>query len=116
MLTELSVVEQRYLAVREALDGVKVTDVATRYGVDRRTVHRWLARYATEGLGALGRPELEAGPVSAPDRPRDRGQDRGAAPISSGLGPADHPFQAAPGSWPSLPPGPRSTAASSATD
>ena len=53
MPTELSVVEQRYLAVREVLDGAKVTDVATRYGVDRRTVHRWLARYANEGLGAL---------------------------------------------------------------
>lgn len=46
-------VEQRYLAIREVLDGAKVTDVATRYGVDRRTVHRWLVRYATEGLGAL---------------------------------------------------------------
>jgi transposase InsO family protein len=53
MLTELSVVEQRFLAVREVLDGAKVTDVATRYGVDRRTVHRWLVRYANEGLGAL---------------------------------------------------------------
>jgi transposase InsO family protein len=52
MLQELSVVEQRYLAVREVLDGAKVTDVATRYGVDRRTVHRWLVRYV-EGLGAL---------------------------------------------------------------
>ncbi|MEX1093924.1 MAG: IS481 family transposase [Acidimicrobiia bacterium] len=61
MLQELSVVEQRYLAVREVLDGTRVTDVATRYGVDRRTVHRWLVRYATEGLGALSdrssRPE-----------------------------------------------------------
>ncbi len=28
MLQELSVVEQRYLAVREALDGAKITDVA----------------------------------------------------------------------------------------
>jgi transposase InsO family protein len=62
MLQELSVVEQRYLAVREALDGAKVTDVATRYGVDRRTVHRWLVRYATEGLGAL------ADRSSRPDR------------------------------------------------
>ncbi len=62
MLTELSVVEQRYLAVREALDGAKVTDVATRYGVDRRTVHRWLVRYANEGLGAL------ADRSSRPDR------------------------------------------------
>ena len=53
MLQELSVVEQRYLAVREVLDGGKVTEVATRYGVDRRTVHRWLVRYATEGPAAL---------------------------------------------------------------
>ena len=49
MLTELSVVEQRYLAVREALDGAKINDVAMRYGVDRRMVHRWLLRYANEG-------------------------------------------------------------------
>jgi len=62
MLQELSVVEQRYLAVREVLDGAKVTDVATRYGVDRRTVHRWLVRYANEGLGAL------ADRSSRPDR------------------------------------------------
>ena len=53
MLQELSVVEQRYLAVREVLEGAKVIDVATRYGVDRRTVHRWLVRYATEGLESL---------------------------------------------------------------
>jgi transposase InsO family protein len=55
MLVELTMVEQRYLAIREVLDsGAKITDVATRYGVDRRTVHRWLVRYATHGLGALG--------------------------------------------------------------
>jgi len=54
MLAELPVVEQRYLAVREVLDtGASITDVATRYGVDRRTVHRWLVRYANEGLPAL---------------------------------------------------------------
>jgi transposase-like protein len=54
MLMELSVVEQRYLAVREALDsGATITDIARRYGVDRRTVHRWLVRYAAGGLGAL---------------------------------------------------------------
>ena len=62
MLMELSVVEQRYLAVREVLDGAKITDVATRYGVDRRTVHRWLLRYANDGLGAL------ADRSSRPDR------------------------------------------------
>jgi transposase InsO family protein len=62
MLQELSVVEQRYLAVREALEGAKISDVAARYGVDRRTIHRWLVRYATEGLGAL------ADRSSRPDR------------------------------------------------
>jgi len=62
MLVELSMVEQRYDAVREVLDGATVTDVATRYGVDRRTLHRWLVRYASEGLVAL------ADRSSKPDR------------------------------------------------
>jgi transposase InsO family protein len=62
MLQELSMVEQRYLAVREVLDGARVSDVATRYGIDRRTVHRWLVRYANEGLDAL------ADRSSRPDR------------------------------------------------
>lgn len=63
MLVELSVVEQRYLAVREALEsGATITDIAPRYGVDRRTVHRWLLRYTEGGLGAL------ADRSSKPDR------------------------------------------------
>lgn len=62
MLVELSMVEQRYDAVREVLDGATVTNVATRYGVDRRTLHRWLVRYANEGLAAL------ADRSSKPDR------------------------------------------------
>jgi transposase InsO family protein len=53
MLVELSMVEQRYDAVREVLDGATVSDTATRYGVDRRTLHRWLVRYANDGLAAL---------------------------------------------------------------
>jgi transposase len=44
------------------LDDATVTDVATRYGVDRRTLHRWLVRYATEGRAAL------ADKSSKPDR------------------------------------------------
>ena len=62
VLVELSMVEQRYDAVKEVLDGASVTDVATRYGVDRRTLHRWLVRYANEGLAAL------ADRSSKPDR------------------------------------------------
>jgi transposase len=61
-LVDLSMVEQRYDAVREVLDGAKVRDTAIRYGVDRRTLHRWLLRYATEGLAAL------ADRSSKPDR------------------------------------------------
>ena len=62
-LAELSMLEQRYLAVREVLDtGATITDVATRYGVDRRTLHRWLVRYASEGIGALAEKS------SKPDR------------------------------------------------
>src|SRR5680860_1075761 len=62
MLVELSMVEERYDAVREVLDGATVKDTATRYGVDRRTLHRWLVRYASEGLAAL------ADRSSKPDR------------------------------------------------
>ena len=47
-------VEQRYLAVREVLDsGAAINDVATRYGVNRKTLYRWLVLYANDGLGAL---------------------------------------------------------------
>ncbi len=52
-LVDLSMVEQRYDAVREVLDGASVKDTAVRYGIDRRTLHRWLVRYGTEGLAAL---------------------------------------------------------------
>jgi transposase len=54
MLIELSMVEQRYQAVREVLDtGAPITQVAANYGVDRRTLHRWITRYANGGLEAL---------------------------------------------------------------
>ena len=54
MLVELGLVEQRYKAVIEVLDGAaSVTDVARRYGVGRQTVHAWLRRYAAEGLPGL---------------------------------------------------------------
>jgi transposase len=61
-LVDLSMVEQRYDAVREVLDGATVKDTAIRYGVDRRTLHRWLVRYASDGLAAL------ADKSSKPDR------------------------------------------------
>lgn len=62
MLVKLGVVEQRYRAVLQVLEGATATDVAKRYGVARQTVHDWLRRYANDGgLGGLvdrsSRPE-----------------------------------------------------------
>jgi transposase len=50
MLRELNVVEQRYRAVLEVLDGIPVTEVAERFGVARQTVHRW---YRVTGIAEL---------------------------------------------------------------
>ena len=53
-MVELSMVEQRYQAVREVIaSGDPITVVAARYGVDLRTLHRWLTKYANGGLEAL---------------------------------------------------------------
>ncbi len=65
MLVELGLVEQRYQAVLEVInDGATVTDVARRYGVARQTVHGWLTRYATAGLGGLA--DRTSRPLSCP--------------------------------------------------
>ncbi len=53
MLRELNVVEQRYRAVLEVLDGTPVAEVADRFGVARQTVHRWVARYRQSGIDGL---------------------------------------------------------------
>jgi transposase InsO family protein len=54
VLVELGLVEQRYQAVLEVLnDGVPVIEVAARLGVTRQSVHRWLRRYAAQGLAGL---------------------------------------------------------------
>jgi transposase InsO family protein len=53
-MREMSVAEQRYEAVRAVIaDGETVTDVAARFGVARKTVHGWLARYEAGGLEGL---------------------------------------------------------------
>ena len=87
MLQELSMVEQRYLAVREVLDtGADVNDVATRYGVNRRTLHRWLTRYANAGLGAS--PIAAVAPIGARCRSRrwsKRASSRFDEPILAGV-------------------------------
>jgi transposase len=53
VLVELGLVEQRYAAVREVLEGASVSDVAIRNGVARQTVHDWLRKYAAGGMAAL---------------------------------------------------------------
>ncbi len=64
MLVELGLVEQRYKAVSEVLEGATVTDVARRNGVVRQTVHDWLRRYAKEGLAGLA--DASSKPQSCP--------------------------------------------------
>jgi transposase len=65
VLVELGLVEQRYQAVLEVINqAVTVTEVAVRFGVTRQTVHRWLRRYAAEGLAGLA--DGSARPLSCP--------------------------------------------------
>jgi transposase InsO family protein len=53
--------------VREVLDtGATITQVAAQYGVDRRTLHRWLTRYANGGLEALA--NRSSRPDSSPNQ------------------------------------------------
>lgn len=61
MLVELRVVDQRVSAVHEVLDGATVVGVAARYGVSRQTVHRWLRKYADDGVVGL----VDGSPVPA---------------------------------------------------
>jgi transposase InsO family protein len=53
-MREMSVTEQRYKAVLAVIgDGRTVGEVAGDWGISRRTVHRWLARYEGDGLEGL---------------------------------------------------------------
>jgi hypothetical protein len=65
VLVELGLVEQRYQAVLEVLQQASsVTEVAVRFGVTRQTVHRWLRKYAAEGIAGL--VDGSARPLSCP--------------------------------------------------
>jgi transposase len=59
-------VEQRYRAVLEVLDGSPVGEVAVRYGVSRQTVHAWKGRYVAGGIEALR--EASRRPRTSPTR------------------------------------------------
>jgi transposase InsO family protein len=53
-MREISVAEQRYQAVLAVIsDGLSISQVASKVGVSRQTVHAWLARYEAEGLEGL---------------------------------------------------------------
>jgi transposase-like protein len=82
-------VEQRYQAVLEVVNGATVSDVARRYGVVRQTVHGWLRRYASQGLAGL--VDRSSKPVSCPHQTpvEVEARIRGDAAGSSGLGSAD---------------------------
>ena len=54
-MKEMSVTEQRYKAVLAVIaNGRTVGEVASEWGVCRQTMHRWLARYESNGLEGLG--------------------------------------------------------------
>src|SRR5713101_3092710 len=53
-MREMSVTEQRYKAVLAVIGGGRtVSEVCRDWGVSRRTMHRWLARYEGDGLEGL---------------------------------------------------------------
>ena len=70
-MRDMSVTEQRYQAVLDVIgQGRAVMEVASQWGVSRRTVERWLARYEAQGLEGLPdrshRPERCPHVVSLP--------------------------------------------------
>ena len=92
MLVELKLVEQRYRAVIDVLDGMSVTDVARRNGVSRQSVHTWLRRYANGGMAALAdkssKPEScphQMPPVIEAESSSCAGRIRGGDPGPSAL-------------------------------
>jgi len=61
----MSVTEQRYQVVLGVLaEGRAVMEAASQWGVSRRTVHRWLARYEAAGLEGL--PDRSHRPARCP--------------------------------------------------
>ncbi|WP_205628025.1 IS481 family transposase [Mycolicibacterium neoaurum] len=61
----MSVAEQRYQAVLAVIsDGLSISQVASKLGVSRQTLHSWLARYEAHGLEGL--VDRSHRPVSCP--------------------------------------------------
>jgi transposase-like protein len=64
VLVQLSVVEQRFDAVRAVLAGATATEVAASAGVSRQSVHTWIGRYLVDGLAGLA--DRSRRPASCP--------------------------------------------------
>ena len=62
-----STLEVRRRAVRAVYRGMSVIEVAEAYGVDRRTLHRWLAGYESGGEAGLGRRQGSGRPRKLPE-------------------------------------------------
>ncbi len=70
--------QQRYQAVLAVIsDGLPISQVASKVGVSRQTLHSWLARYEAEGLEGLGGPVASSGELSASNVGRCRGEALG---------------------------------------
>lgn len=82
LVTGHSTYDVRVRAVRAVVeDGLPVTEVAQAYGADRSTLHRWLARFYTDGdEGLVRRP--------TPGRPRKIGNGDALALKAIVLAPA----------------------------
>jgi transposase len=59
-------VEQRYRAVQEVLDGSPVAEVAARYGVSRQSIYSWKRKYEQDGVAGLA--EASRRPRTSPSR------------------------------------------------
>ena len=58
-MRELSVAEQRYPAVLAVIsDALSISQIASKVGVSRQTLHTWLARYGAQGLEGPGAPTI----------------------------------------------------------
>jgi hypothetical protein len=69
-MNEVSMTEQRYLAVMEVINhGMPVTEVAERYDVSRQTVHAWPRREPVQSVGHSDGPRSRrTDPLRGPSR------------------------------------------------
>lgn len=67
-----STLDVRFRAVEAVLKGMPVSQTASAFGVDRATLHRWLARYNQEGKAGLQRRPVSGRPRKLSDFPAKR--------------------------------------------